>query len=173
MSENPAAMDRREKRAAVRRLLMYWGNISRARRDNETRISEIEQEIAALYDVQAQQFTGMPHGTSISDPTYHRATCNTSIIAGLHAEKALLQEENARFDRDGELIRHEVLCLPPLESEVIELRYCRFGYAKKDYWARIAARVHVSVDNAKKLERKGVDELTKHITVKLDTIGHE
>lgn len=158
-------------RAAIRRLLMYWGNAERARREKAERIAEIDQEIAGLYDLSPQRLTGMPHVARMGDPTADAAARNAKKLAGLEANKARLADEIAELDRRTSLIEYEVMCLPPLESEVIRLRYVRYGVAKSGYWQKIARRVHVSESHAKKLESKGVDRLCT--TMKVDTIGYD
>ena len=61
------------------------------------------------------------------------------------------------------LIEFEVMCLPPLECEVIKLRYVEYGVAKSGYWEKVAQRMHVSQDWAKALERHGVERLINRI----------
>lgn len=147
-------------RAAVRRVLMYWGNAERARKEKAERIAEVEQEINAIYDLHPQALTGMPHGTGISDPTADVAVRATKRAAGLVAIKARLETEMRELDRRASLIEYEVMCLPPLECEVIRLRYVRFGVSTTGYWRKIAMRVNVSEDHVRRLERQGVDRLT-------------
>lgn len=156
-------MDKIAQRAAVRRVLMYWGNAERARQAKAERIAELDQEINALYDLHPQILTGMPHSTAISDPTSATALSSEKKVAGLRATQARLTDEMNEMDRRASLIEFEVMCLPPLESEVIRLRYLKYGVAKKGYWVKIAWRVHVSEDHARRLERNGVDKLIKTI----------
>jgi hypothetical protein len=154
-----------EERAAIRRLLMYWGNAERARREKAEHIVEIEAEIEALYGLRSTKLSGMPHGSGISDPTSAAVIRNEKRIKGLQATKDKVQAEIDELDYRAGLIEYEVMCLPPLESEVIRLRYIRYGVAKKGYWQRIARRAHVSEDHAKTLERNGVDRLRGNINL--------
>lgn len=158
-------------RATIRRLLMYWGNVERVRTEKAERIAEIEQMIQALYDLSPASLTDTPRKNDISDPTYTSMARNEKRRRGLEAAKARMQEEVDEMDRRAAMIEYEVMCLPPLESEVIRLRYVKHGVAKKGYWQKIARRVHVSEDYAKKLEAKGVDKLIRQI--KVDTIVHD
>ena len=150
--------------AAVRRVLVYWGNIPKAKRRALQRLAEIEDELANLYDLQPAQLSGMPHGSEISDTTARRAARAICSGKALKREQSALQGTVQRLERDYDLIEREVMCLPPLQCEVITLRYSEYGYAKKDYWTKIARRVHTSVDNAKTLERKGVRALTRNLS---------
>lgn len=162
--------------AAVRRVLMYWGNIGKAKQRSYRRLAEIEQEIEGIYDLQPQQLTGMPHGSQISDSTSRKAAKAICITAGLNAEKERLQQDIAALERDFDMIRYEVMCLPPLQSDIITMRYCDYGYAKREYWAKIATRAHTTVDNAKRAEHKGVVALARRIKIAPDakeaTQGH-
>lgn len=170
-------MTTQDRVAAVRRVLMYWGNIGKVKQRNLRRLAEIEQEIESAYDIRPQQLTGMPHGTQIRDMTGQSAERAIYMTAGLKAEREMLQRDTETLDRDFDMIRHEVMCLPPLQSEVITLRYCEYGYAKRGYWAKIAERVRTTEDNAKRTERKAVLGLMHLINVedtgKEATQGHE
>ena len=165
MSENPAAMDRREKRAAVRRLLMYWGNAERMRTDKEKMLVAIEDEIESQYDLHPQRLTGMPHGSGISDTTSATATRAAREIKRLERKKRRIESELDELNYHAGMIEFEVMCLPPLEYEVVKLRYVSYGVAKKGYWEKIARQMHVSQDWAKALERQGVDRLIDRIDV--------
>lgn len=156
---------RADERAAVRRVLMYWGNADRARSDKAEQIAETEQQLKGLYDIRPQVLTGMPHGGGISDTTMETALRNIKKAAGLEARIKRLSSEMADLDRIASMVEYEVMCLPPLECEVIRLRYVRFGVAKKGYWSKIAMRIHVSEDHAKTLERHGVEKLIGRIEV--------
>lgn len=150
--------------AAVRRVLVYWGNIPKTKRRALQRLAEIEDELANLYDLQPAQLSGMPHGSEISDTTARRAARAICSGKALKREQSALQGTVQRLERDYDLIEREVMCLPPLQCEIITLRYCEYGYAKRDYWRKIAERVHTNPDYARQIERKGVRELTKHLS---------
>lgn len=152
-------------RQEVRRVLAYWGNVERAISQRLERIGEIGQELAALYDLRPAPLSGMPHGTEISDPTVRAAERNDLKVARLEIQKQWLETEIEAMREKAASIERAVMCLPPLESEVIRLRYLRYGVARAGYWAKIAARVHVSEDHAKTLERHGVDRLAGRIKV--------
>ena len=152
-------------RSEVRRILMYWGNAYRARREKAEKIAEIDAEIQGLYDVKTQQLSGMPHGTGVGDPTAQQAMRISHKIKGLQSCRERCEMEIADLDKKVEQIETEVMCLPPLEYETIKLRYVRYGVAKSGYWLRIARRLNVSVDHAKTLERNGVDKLRKNLTL--------
>lgn len=162
---------RSEERAAIRRLLMYWGNVLNARREKGERIAQINQEIDGLYDVRPASVTGQPRASEPGNPTQAAAIRNEKKVAALEANKARLQEEIENMDWRAGMIEYEVMCLPPLESEVIRLRYTKYGVAKKGYWQKIARKVHVSESHAKKLEAMGVDKLCAQI--KVDTIRYD
>ena len=163
MAENLSA-----DRAAIRRLLMYWGNVLEARKVKIEHISQIDQQIAGLYDARPSSLSGQPRASEPGNPTQAAAMRNEKKVKALEANKERLLGEVAEMDRRASMIEYEVMCLPPLESQVIRLRYTKYGVAKKGYWQKIARKIHVSESHAKRLEAAGVDKLRDQI--KLDTI---
>lgn len=153
-------------RAAIRRLLMYWGNVQRARRDHQEAISRAEQEIESLYDLRAGKSDGMPGANAPGDPTGENVARNEAKIHGMEKHIAFLRRELDNMNYKAALIEEEIMCLPPLENEVVRLRYGRYGVSTKGYWPKIAKRVQISQDWAKALERQAVDRLLKRILVK-------
>ena len=154
---------RQNERAAVRRLLMYWGNAERTRTDKERQLVAVDEEIESQYDLHPQRLTGMPHGSEVSDATYNAAVKATREIKRLERKKQRLEAELQELNYHASMIEFEVMCLPPLECEVIKLRYVEYGVAKSGYWEKIAQRMHVSQDWAKALERRGVEKLINRI----------
>ena len=60
---------RQNDRAAVRRLLMYWGNAERTRTDKERQLIAIDEEIERHYDLHPQKITSLPQKREVSDAT--------------------------------------------------------------------------------------------------------
>ena len=56
-------------RAAVRRLLKRWGAATQMCRRKQEEIAEYSGLIDATYGLHAQQYSGMPHGGEVSNPT--------------------------------------------------------------------------------------------------------
>lgn len=164
MSQRKNDRERQSKRAAVRRLLMYWGNAERTRADKEQMLISVDEELDAQYDLHPQQLTGMPRSSGLSDSTPATAAKVSREVKRLRDYKKRLETELQNLDRWTAMIEFEVMCLPPLEYEVIKLRYVKCGAAKRGYWERIARQMHVSIDWAKTLERQGVDRLIGRIS---------
>lgn len=164
MSQRKNDRERQSERAAVRRLLMYWGNAERTRADKERMLISVDEELDAQYDLHPKQLTGMPRGSGLSDSTPATAVKVSREVKRLREKKKRLEAELQNLNRWTEMIEFEVMCLPPLEYEAIKLRYVKHGVAKKGYWERIARQMHVSVDWAKALERQGVDRLIGRIS---------
>ena len=59
-----------------------------------------------------------------------------------------------------------LLDLPEDQQRVIDLRYRRFNNTQHNLWVRVARLAGMSEDNARLLERKAVDTLSKEIDVK-------
>lgn len=163
MSRSKQGTGKREERAAVRRLLMYWGNAERTRADKEQLLISVDEEIEALYDLRPQQLTGMPRGSGVSDSTPAAAQRASREAKRLEKKRQRLEDELQKLNYWAGMIEFEVMCLPSLEYEVIRLRYVKYGTAKRGYWERIARQLYISPDWAKKLERQAVDRLTGRI----------
>lgn len=82
---------RQNDRAAVRRLLMYWGNAERTRTDKERQLVTVDEEIESQYDLHPQRLTGMPHGCEVSDATYNAALKATREIKRLERKNGALK----------------------------------------------------------------------------------
>ncbi len=163
MNPKKATRERRDERAAVRRLLMYWGNAERTRTEKERLLISVDEEIEAQYDLHPQQITGLPRGTELPDSTPATVIKASRELKRLRKKKKRLEDELQNLDHWVGMIEFEVMCLPPLEYEAIRLRYVKYGVAKGGYWERIAQQMHVSIDWAKTLERQGVDRLIGRI----------
>ena len=163
LNPKKATRERRDERAAVRRLLMYWGNAERTRTEKERLLISVDEEIEAQYDLHPQQITGLPHGTELPDSTPTTVIKASRELKRLRKKKKRLEDELQNLDHWVGMIEFEVMCLPPLEYEAIRLRYVKYGVAKGGYWERIAQQMHVSIDWAKTLERQGVDRLIGRI----------
>ncbi len=156
--------ERKAARAKVRRLLMYWGNAERTKTEKERQIIEVDEEIESQYDLRPQCLSGMPHSGVISDSTFNSAMKATRETKRLERKKQRLEDELKDLNYRAGLIEFEVLCLPPMECEVIKQRYVNFGVATSGYWQQIARKMHVSEDWAKALERRGVELLIGKMT---------
>lgn len=163
MNRGKPETGKQKERAAVRRLLMYWGNAERTRAEKEQLLVSLDEEMDALYDLRPQQLTGMPRA-GVSDSTPAAAQRASREARRLERKKQRIEDELQRLNYWAGMIEFEVMCLPPLECEVIRLRYVKYGTAKRGYWERIARQLHLSTDWAKTLERQGVDRLIGRIS---------
>lgn len=164
---------RDEERAAIRRLLVYWGNCERWIVDKEGELTAIENELNGIYDLKSKNGNGMPSGGQISDPTAQTAMNAEHKKEQLERRRERIKEDIDKIKYRAEMIKTEVLQLPPHECEVIKLRYITFGLETKGFWPKVAAKTHYSVDNVKALERHGVDRLAECIGFgKVNTIEH-
>lgn len=152
---------RNPRRAAARVELRAWGNLKREQDEKREQIREIDERLSALYDLHPQNLSGMPHGSTAGDPTAEAAHRNRQTIQSEESRKALLEAGIAELEQAMMRTTLIVAQLPPLECEVIKLRYLRFGVSTKGFWPKIARRMCVSTDYAKQLERQGVDRFAK------------
>lgn len=101
---------RQNERAAVRRLLMYWGNAERTRTDKERQLVTVDEEIESQYDLHPQRLTGMPHGSGVSDATYNAALKAAREIKRLERKKTTHRNRAARAElsRGHDRVRGDV-----------------------------------------------------------------
>lgn len=149
-------------REAVRAALQEWGNTLARIEELNREIERKEQERLALSDtLQAAKMSGEPRGTGVGDPTQAAATRSWRERAELDARIAKLFATIAALEDKKLEVDMALLKLPPLEHDVITLRYDKYRLEVYGYWPKIAQKLHITEDYAKKLEAKGVDGLKK------------
>lgn len=152
------------KRAGMRRMLKRWGAAARICKSKQEEIDDYKALIDSLYGAGASKITGMPHGSGVSDPTLNTAERAQKLkaqyekrIENIQADITDLLDECAKIDK-------ELAGLTDKQQEVVNLRYRRFGSARRQPWARTAHLMDVSEVYAKVLEKQAVDELLKKIS---------
>lgn len=61
-------------------------------------IKDLEEEIKAIPDVSAMNYSGMPHSTGVSDPTHNLALKREKLVEKLNRKKAKLVDEIERVE---------------------------------------------------------------------------
>ena len=153
-------------RAAIRRLLKRWGAAAQMCRRKQEEIAEYNGLIDATYGLHAQQYSGMPHGGEVSNPTAMTAEQADKLRDAYRRRIADITDDIANLMDFCAAIDSLLLDLPVDQYKVIDLRYRRFNTAKKPPWVRVARMAGVSEDHARRLERWAVDRLTEEIDIK-------
>ncbi len=153
-------------RAAVRRLLKRWGAATQMCRRKQEEIAEYNGLIDATYGLHAQQYSGMPHGGEVSNPTAMTAEQADKLREAYQRRIADIADDIAELMDFCAAIDGLLLDLPEDQQRVIDLRYRRFNNTQHNLWVRVARLAGMSEDNARLLERKAVDTLSKEIDVK-------
>lgn len=153
-------------RAAVRRLLKRWGAATQRCRRKQEEIAEYNGLIDATYGLHAQQYSGMPHGGEVSNPTAMTAERADKLREAYQRRIADIADDIAELMDFCAAIDGLLLDLPEDQQRVIDLRYRRFNNTQHNLWVRVARLAGMSEDNARLLERKAVDTLSKEIDVK-------
>lgn len=149
----------KEKRDRVRGQLRRWGRTADVCRRKQAEIAEYTGLIAAAEDMLgAQLLTGMPRGTDTGDPTANAAQRASTLrkayqqrIDELHADICMILD----FARCVDDIISE---LPPEQQEVIDRRY-----KNRWSWERVAARLHMSDRQARRVEERAVGRLAGYM----------
>ena len=155
-----------ETRAAIRRLLKRWGAAAQMCRRKQGEIAEYNGLIDATYGLHAQQYSGMPHGGEVSNPTAMTAEQADKLREAYQRRIADIADDIAELMDFCAAIDGLLLDLPEDQQRVIDLRYRRFNNTQHNLWVRVARLAGMSEDNARLLERKAVDTLSKEIDVK-------
>lgn len=150
----------RECMAATRKALGTWGcaerEITRLERRNRWLLERLSNLIPSL---RAQQITGMPHGTSVSDPVWaaveRMERDRDEAQAELSANLDLIHHYDAVRRSTDAQIR---LWLTDTQIQIIELRY-RDGRSV-DY---IAGKLGYSYNGVQKQEYKALMKLSRRM----------
>lgn len=153
-------------RAAVRRLLKRWGSATQTCRHKQEEIARLNGLIAGTYDLHAQQLTGMPHGSGVSDPTAFTAAKADRMREAYQRRITDIVDDIAELMDFCTAIDQLLDDLPADQRRIIDLRYRRFSGTQYNLWVRVARLAGVSEDWAKSLERRAVDTLSEKIDIK-------
>jgi DNA-directed RNA polymerase specialized sigma subunit len=95
-------------------------------------IKDLQEEIKAIPVVSAMNYSGMPHSTGVSDPTYNLALKREKLVERLHKKINKLVEEIERIENIIEQI------------DDIEIRtIARMRFIKNMKWEDIGAEMHI------------------------------
>lgn len=95
-------------------------------------IKDIQEEIKAIPDVSGMNYSGMPHSTGVSDPTFNLVLKKEKLIEKLNRKIDKLVEEIERTENIIEGIEDE---------EVRKIARMRFILNKR--WEDIGAEMHI------------------------------
>lgn len=155
-----------ETRAAIRRLLKRWGRTAQMCKGKQEEIERYNCLIDATYGLHAQQYSGMPHGGEVSNPTAMTAEQADKLREAYKGRIADIVEDIVELTEFCAAIDSLLLDLPEDQQRVIELRYKRFNSTRHNPWVRVARFANMSEATAKRAERNAVDTLSKEIDVK-------
>ena len=110
-------------------------------------IRDIQEEIKAIPDVSAMNYSGMPHSTGVSDPTHNLALKREKLVDKLNRKIDKLVEEIERVEDIIETIED-------IETKTIARK--RFIQNKK--WEDIGAEMHIDRTACYRKLKKYCDE---------------
>lgn len=155
-----------ETRAAIRRLLKRWGAAAQMCRRKQEEIAEYNGLINATYGLHAQQYSGMPHGGEVSNPTAMTAEQADKLREAYQRRIADIADDIAELMDFCAAIDGLLLDLPEDQQRVIDLRYRRFNNTQHNLWVRVARLAGMSEATARRMEHEAVNALSKEIDVK-------
>lgn len=160
--------NRAEQRAAIRRLLKRWGSATQLCKSKQEEIAQYQGLIDATYDLHPQQYTGMPHGNNISNPTALTAERAEKLRNAYRRRIDDIMDDIAELMDFCTAIDCIIVDLPPDQQRVIDLRYRRLNSACKSPWVRVGALAGMSEDYARSIERSAIDAIGKQIKINLE-----
>ena len=110
-------------------------------------IKDLEEEIKAIPDVSGMNYSGMPHSTGVSDPTFNLVQKKEKLIEKLHRKMDRLVEEIERIENIIEGID---------DVEVRAIARKRFIQNKK--WEDIGKEMHIDRTACYRKLKKYIEE---------------
>ena len=159
--------NRAEQRAAIRRLLKQWGSATQLCKSKQEEIAQYQGLIDATYDLHPQQYTGMPYGNNVSNPTALTAERAEKLRDAYKRRIADIAEDIAELMDFCAAIDSILLDLPPDQHRILDLRYRRFNSVRKPPWVRVGVLAGVSEEHARRLERCAIDKLIEYVEIKI------
>lgn len=156
-----------EQRAAIRRLLKRWGAATQLCKSKQEEIAQYQGLIDATYDLHPQQYTGMPYGNNVSNPTALTAERAEKLREAYKRRIADIAEDIAELMDFCAAIDSILLDLPPDQHRILDLRYRRFNSVRKPPWVRVGVLAGVSEEHARRLERCAIDKLIEYVEIKI------
>ena len=163
-------MKRDETYSSIRRTLMRWGNAKRNTKNMDKQVEDLKELIDAVTDIHPQVITGMPHGSSVGDPTAQKAEeliktkndCLDSIRDILNK----IGEESSFVAYIDDVLEE----FPAAQKRVIELRYYYYGADTRSPWVKIGIKMDKSDKAARRLEERAIARMARYISVEDSSI---
>ena len=106
-------------------------------------IKDLQEEIKAIPDVSAMNYSGMPHSTGVSDPTHNLALKREKLVEKLHRKIDKLVDEIERIEN----------IISQIEDDEIRTM-ARMRFIKNMKWEDIGEQVHLDRTVCSKKVRK-------------------
>ena len=163
-------MRQEEKYAAIRRTLMRWGSAKRNAKNMDKQVEGLKELIEAVTDISPQVITGMPHGTTVGDPTAAKAE------RLMRTKEQCLDSITEILDKIGEeasfmaYIDDVLEEFPAAQKRVIELKYITYGADTRPPWVRIGIKMDKTDKAVRRLEERAIARMARYIDVKDSSI---
>lgn len=147
----------------VRRRLQRWTKLGERIDGLRAMIRAIQDDINGVGDLKSQNLDGMPHGTTVGQPTELAALQRIALRESYRARLEELEQQIQEADRLRESLEEAVTYLMPEEAFVINRRY-RDG---KTY-EQVAEEQDCDVSTVKRRERRAVALIAEFIDTYID-----
>lgn len=147
----------------VRRRLQRWTKLGERIDGLRAMIRAIQDDINGVGDLKSQNLDGMPHGTTVGQPTELAALQRIALRESYRARLEELEQQIQEADRLRESLEEAVTYLMPEEAFVINRHY-RDG---KTY-EQVAEEQDCDVSTVKRRERRAVALIAEFIDTYID-----
>ena len=147
----------------VRRRLQRWAKLGERIDGLRAMIRAIQDDINGVGDLKSQNLDGMPHGTTVGQPTELAALQRIALRESYRARLEELEQQIQEADRLRESLEEAVTYLMPEEAFVINRHY-RDG---KTY-EQVAEEQDCDVSTVKRRERRAVALIAEFIDTYID-----
>jgi RNA polymerase sigma factor (sigma-70 family) len=147
----------------VRRRLQRWEKLGDRIAGLRLMVRAIQDDINGVGDLKSQNLDGMPHGTTVGQPTELAALQRIALRESYRARLEELEQQIQEADRLRESLEEAVMYLMPEEAFVINRHY-RDG---KTY-EQVAEEQDCDVSTVKRRERRAVALIAEFIDTYID-----
>ena len=147
----------------VRRRLQRWTKLGDRISGLRMMVRAIQDDINGVGDLKSQNLDGMPHGTTVGQPTELAALQRIALRESYRARLEELEQQIREADRLRESIEEAVMYLMPEEAFVINRHY-RDGMT----YEQVAEEQDCDVSTVKRRERRAVALIAEFIDTYID-----
>lgn len=148
----------------VRARLQRWGKLGDHVEGLRLMIRAIHDDINGVGDLKSQNLDGMPHGTTVGQPTELAALQRIALRESYRPRLEELERQIRDAEKFRESIEEAVTYLMPEDAFVVNRHY-----RDRLTYEQVAEEADCDVSTVKRRERRAVDMIRDYITTYINT----